>query len=624
MAPAYQYLPLNASQIEVLLVVLVPSHSFAAQVSCRLVHRSLDSGTAFEALSYTWGDANRRRLIFLNGLDFSVTKNLDIALRHLRYRDDERYIWIDAICINQDDIPERNQQVTKMHEIYSKAAKVVAWLGPASSNSDMAFIFLAEAALKYLEIDDWLPKAWKDRGLTKQWRAVCDIISRDYWRRVWITQEIFFAGSLIVRCGFRCMRWSDFIFLLYKINFEPELITLPISQNPLQTIAGNAENILTLPIIAEKCELPASIEKWRMASCFGVALPLENLLVSHRNSLSTDPRDKVYAMAGMAWQFNGQHALKIDYSRSKRETYIETARYLMEKRKDSASGPLDVMGITSPAFSDGSLPSWVPDWSSDWSPPSEPKRQTGLGGMSFFYNANGASPPDPVFEIEDDVLIVQGLKIATIDHFGAAPVPLPLSPLFGNGGVNYMAKMAGKMDGSLKAFYAAAKLAMSDSEHMPHSHKALDVRWREFTRTLLCNHNMPTLDGVFDVPSEETLREFCEVIMTFDKSNNNWGRVSMQSRGASNALLLTVVDENLRQYRFCVSSTGLFLMAPPSSRIGDIVCVLFGCNMPVVLREMEGGHYIFVGECYADGIMDGEAMKDLADGKNTVVEFRIH
>jgi hypothetical protein len=98
----------------------------------------------------------------------------------------------------------------------------------------------------------------------------------------------------------------------------------------------------------------------------------------------------------------------------------------------------------------------------------------------------------------------------------------------------------------------------------------------------------------------------------------------IENRGVSNALLLGVIGRNLRRYRFCVLSAGSFLMAPRSRRVGDIVCVLFGCDMPVVLREKKKSHYIFVRECYADGFMNGEAIKDSADEKYTSVEFRIH
>jgi hypothetical protein len=112
--------------------------------------------------------------------------------------------------------------------------------------------------------------------------------------------------------------------------------------------------------------------------------------------------------------------------------------------------------------------------------------------------------------------------------------------------------------------------------------------------------------------------------MSFNDTSNEWENILVGNGGVSDALLLGVIGRNLRRYRFCVSSAGSFLMAPRSTRVGDIVCVLFGCDMPVVLQEKEKSHYIFVGECYADGFMDGEAIKDAADGKYTAVEFQIH
>jgi hypothetical protein len=103
MATAHTYSPLNISRNEIRVVILEPSQSFKAKVVCRLIHRSLDSDAAFEALSYTWGDGSAKRPISLNRDEFLVTKNLDTTLRYLRYVSDERAILIDALCINQYD-----------------------------------------------------------------------------------------------------------------------------------------------------------------------------------------------------------------------------------------------------------------------------------------------------------------------------------------------------------------------------------------------------------------------------------------------------------------------------------------------------------------------------------------
>jgi hypothetical protein len=129
MATTHPYLPLDVSRNEIRLAILKPSCSIKVKVSCTLVHCSLDSEAPFEALSYTWGDASSKRLVLLNGRKFLLTENLDTTLYHLKYIQNKKIIWINTLCINQDDILERNQQVTKMQNMYRKAIKVIVWLG---------------------------------------------------------------------------------------------------------------------------------------------------------------------------------------------------------------------------------------------------------------------------------------------------------------------------------------------------------------------------------------------------------------------------------------------------------------------------------------------------------------
>ncbi|CZR70286.1 uncharacterized protein PAC_20188 [Phialocephala subalpina] len=97
-------------------------------ISCKLRTVSLDENIEYDALSYVWGDANDRQVIWVNGLKLHVGRNLATALTFMR-ADKIRTMWVDAICINQDDIPERNSQVPLMREIYSKATTTVVWLG---------------------------------------------------------------------------------------------------------------------------------------------------------------------------------------------------------------------------------------------------------------------------------------------------------------------------------------------------------------------------------------------------------------------------------------------------------------------------------------------------------------
>ncbi|KAF8846418.1 HET-domain-containing protein, partial [Acephala macrosclerotiorum] len=100
-------------------------------ITCTLEVADLtDQDCRYEALSYEWGDAtNTSFSITLQGKDFSVRENLWWALWYLRLENDVRTLWIDALCINQSPVPERNYQVSQMVMVYQQAECVIAWIG---------------------------------------------------------------------------------------------------------------------------------------------------------------------------------------------------------------------------------------------------------------------------------------------------------------------------------------------------------------------------------------------------------------------------------------------------------------------------------------------------------------
>jgi hypothetical protein len=107
-------------------------------IECSLLVTFMDNPIKYEALSYTWGDPSIITPINLCGWTFQVTVNLKSALQCLRLENDDRLLWVDAICINQKDVLERNNQVGRMDEIYKQAVEVVAWLGTATDETDSA------------------------------------------------------------------------------------------------------------------------------------------------------------------------------------------------------------------------------------------------------------------------------------------------------------------------------------------------------------------------------------------------------------------------------------------------------------------------------------------------------
>ena len=155
-------------------------------------------------LSYTWGDESDQSPIELNGKPFMVRRNLMGFLHRAwpDYRDE--LLWIDAICIDQGNVAERNHQVLQMIDIYSTAKFVLIWTGPIST--------------KLLDfVRTVCDSPWNIPGHTKQmyglpmWAdTLRDLVSRPYWTRRWIIQEIRLARCALVLMDVGVLPWPDF------------------------------------------------------------------------------------------------------------------------------------------------------------------------------------------------------------------------------------------------------------------------------------------------------------------------------------------------------------------------------------------------------------------------------
>lgn len=143
------YRPLDRSIREIRVLDVLPSNGQRSEgVRCQIRHVSLDSepGPLYETISYCWGDPNPCETILLDGHDFKVPKNTFLALRHSSYTDRLRTVWIDAVCINQNDLQERSQQVNMMGAIYSQTATGLIYLGEGAGDAASVFASLGSIA----------------------------------------------------------------------------------------------------------------------------------------------------------------------------------------------------------------------------------------------------------------------------------------------------------------------------------------------------------------------------------------------------------------------------------------------------------------------------------------------
>ncbi len=133
----YNYPPVNSATREIRLVTIERGRG-SDQVRCYLNPALVDELPEYEALSYVWGDPKDRVSIILENCEFLVTRNLSCALESLRLPTVDRILWIDAICVNKDDLAERGAQVQLMRNIYQDAQRVVSWLHWGNDGYDAA------------------------------------------------------------------------------------------------------------------------------------------------------------------------------------------------------------------------------------------------------------------------------------------------------------------------------------------------------------------------------------------------------------------------------------------------------------------------------------------------------
>ncbi|KAK5637314.1 hypothetical protein RRF57_013026 [Xylaria bambusicola] len=173
------YTPLPEGSVR--LLRLLPRSDEHSRIECQLNAYSLldsESNHPYEAISYEWGPEKDQKTVYVNNRALSVRANLYAALSHLQDRFIERIIWIDAICINQENNDEKALQVQFMARIYAKASRVIVWLGQAAGSSDQALEVIRKAA----------EEQYTESAIDKlNQQAVLTLLRREWFQRIWVS-----------------------------------------------------------------------------------------------------------------------------------------------------------------------------------------------------------------------------------------------------------------------------------------------------------------------------------------------------------------------------------------------------------------------------------------------------
>jgi hypothetical protein len=304
---------------EIRLLYLQPGSS-GDKVKCTIKHASLSDQPQYEALSYMWGPHDCLQTILVNDFNINVRENMWLALQHLRLNAKTRVLWVDAICINQQNIHERNHQVTQMGKIYNQAKAVIVWLGSPDSASELAFEVLSCA--EWIEFIKPPMDLAKIVAGTRKLTCFFSVLTRDYWTRLWIIQEFLMAKDFPLRCGNDTCTVFRFAWFMEILRLAGSKSPCMNSDEPATLDRAAILDAINNSVQARLCRLrsaaPGKGKNLPPKPNFGVNSNFEprslfSLFRDHRNAKCGDKRDNILGLHSLAINCC-REANPIDYS----------------------------------------------------------------------------------------------------------------------------------------------------------------------------------------------------------------------------------------------------------------------------------------------------------------------
>ncbi|CAH0044728.1 unnamed protein product [Clonostachys solani] len=610
----YTYSPVTDSEIR--LVTFTQAKKGELEASIQHVTLNSDDPIKYTALSYCWGDPSTLVDVPCDGKVLSITTSLHEALCEIVEVSPHKTLWIDQICIDQEDLFDKSRQVSKMNVIYDKAETVLVWLGPETASASRAVDFVkkvGEIALPTATdmfrwdhyVDDEEHEATKleraekytveksnELGISfddlESWDAFSEFFDKPWYQRMWTVQEIIQARKAVVVYGSYTLQWELVSAAAKWFVHKAEVIH-----------SRNSRGVDGMWLVNQMVSIP-----WRakMGSEYHPQLlgqkmrptckwGLRDLLEELRPRLSSDPRDKVYSVVGISELdgiFGDDQKIAVDYSLSVKDVFTNAADMIF--RTDFADGVDLIWSARQPSNEPG-WPSWVPDW----------RQKTGQGceweiGKPFKINSDRNGRYKYIPTSDPYALAVQGKIIGKVTyrsrycHFGE---------LFQSSG--------------LREVY-------QDCMERLHTYPTGEDVREAFGLTILGGLLSNRLKE-----KEISMERYIETYMDFfdvtqmsqatpeDKAMREQALEKFYALGYNAEWLMKILDTYCER-RFFLTDTGYMGLANHKVIEGDVIAILFGFRWPCVLRpkaDNNGKDFEFIGEAYAHGMMDGQGVQNL-------------
>ncbi|TGO47624.1 hypothetical protein BCON_0270g00210 [Botryotinia convoluta] len=515
----------------------------------------------YNALSYAWGNPARLSPIVVNDVEVLVHANLAKCLRQLTSNmkaesQQSTFLWVDAICIDQNDLIEQAIEVKRMGMICSFAETVIVWIGAPRIESDALNLrdILRRLDRTRRDIDprlldlEW--PVWSDNNSS---RIINQFFSKEWWQRTWVFQEIVLAKTIFLHYGTVSFTWDTvssaqlhFYFLDSNCAVSPG--TIP------DGVFKAMRRVLTINVV-------------RDSRARGLKVRLTQLLWMDRRSFCSDPRDRIYGLLGLA---EDQDNVSPDYTKPVQSLNI-ICMLPKSRRMDG-------------------LPSWVPDFTAS-SPPRNFMSFLSKDPNTFHvFMAPGTMPFSGV-QVEAGVLSAKGIILDVVDGMGSATVvarstpPSPLSHENLQQSTTNNSRYPNK-NGLLHAIWKT--LVSSRTTHNTKATSASGTVYLTFKSVTIPKENW-LLEDVWKWKELDEIRLFYAnnaMLKVAGKSLSDWINIalpvfepnldaSVKDIKKEIRYLPYHVRSTLRNQRFLVTASGYIGYVPNETKRGDTICILY-------------------------------------------------